>query len=64
MKMTSSSGIYKTVYHYGSYLLLLRKIQWEGKALKFHMNICSYFEKGVFLFQALPSMHCTLKLQN
>ena len=41
MKITSSSGIFKTVYHNGSYLMWF---EWENyKALRFHIYIYIYF---------------------
>ena len=42
MKLTRSSGIFKTIYHNGSYLLLFGKDIY--KDLKFHLNDSSYFE--------------------
>ena len=48
MKITSRSGVFKTMYHNGSYLLLFRKE--NLKNLKFHVNNSFYFEVSVFLF--------------
>ena len=41
-KITSSSGIYKTLYHNASYLRLFGKE--NDKILKSHMSSFSYFE--------------------
>ena len=46
-KNTSCSGVYKTRYHNGSYLLLPGKGNYKG--LKFHINIFSYFEIRITL---------------
>ena len=46
-KNTSCSGVYKTRYHNGSYLLLPGKANY--KVLKFHINIFSYFEIRITL---------------
>ena len=63
MKTTSNSGILKTIYHNGSYLLLLgkRKLQ----ILKFHRNNFSSFKTNASLFYAPPySKRCTLMRVN
>ena len=44
MKTTSSSGILKTVYHNGRYLLLFGKKNY--KVLKYLRNDSSYFKTG------------------
>ena len=48
MKVTSSSGIYKTIYHNGIYLLLFGKK--NNKVLVFHVNKSSYFKISASLF--------------
>ena len=48
---TSSSEIIKTIYHNGSYLLLLRRE--NCKVLKFHRSNSCYFQINV-IFQWAP----------
>ena len=48
MKIASRSGVFNTMYHNGSCLLLFRKE--NLKTLKFHVNNSFYFEISVSLF--------------
>ena len=52
MKITSRFGVFNTMYHNGSYLLLF--IEENLKILKFHVNNSFYFEISVSLFYAPP----------
>ena len=63
MKITSRFGVFNTMYHNGSYLVLFRKE--NLKILKFHVNNSFYFEISASLFQAQPSnKRSALNLQN
>ena len=51
--MTSRSGVFNTMCHNGSYLVLFRKE--DFKILKLHVNNYFYFEISVSFFQASSS---------
>ena len=50
MQTTGSSGIFKTIYHNGSSLLLLGKR--KSQILKFHVSNFSYFQISASIFYA------------
>ena len=58
MKINGISGMYATIYHNGSYLLLFGRKEWHSTEIPYEHFF--YFGIGAYLIQASPTnKHCT-----